>query len=70
MAILSTKQVVKRTGLSVSTIRRRILVDDFPKPRQLTPNRIGWPDDEIDAWEQSRPTGKYVLPENIGKEVA
>ena len=68
MAILSTKQVVKRTGLSVSTIRRRILADDFPKPRQLTPNRIGWPDDEIDAWEQSRPTGKYKLLGNTGKE--
>ena len=58
MAILSTKQVVKRTGLSVSTIRRQISTGNFPSSRQLTPNRIGWSEDEIDTWEQSRPSTK------------
>jgi prophage regulatory protein len=63
MAILSTKQVVKRTGLSVSTIRRQILTGNFPSSRQLTPNRIGWSEEEIDAWEQSRPSNQIVLQE-------
>ena len=63
MAILSTKQVVKRTGLSVSTIRRQILTGNFPSSRQLTPNRIGWSEEEIDAWEQSRPSNQVVLQE-------
>ena len=63
MAILSTKQVVKRTGLSVSTIRRQVLTGNFPSSRQLTPNRIGWSEEEIDAWEQSRPSTQVVLQE-------
>ena len=63
MAILSTKEVVKRTGLSVSTIRRQILTGNFPSSRQLTPNRIGWSEEEIDAWEQSRPSNQIVLQE-------
>ena len=63
MAILSTKEVVKRTGLSVSTIRRQILTGNFPSSRQLTPNRIGWSEEEIDAWEQSRPSTQVALQE-------
>ena len=63
MAILSIKQVVKRTGLSVSTIRRQTLAGNFPSSRQLTPNRIGWPEEEIDAWEQSRPSTQVALQE-------
>ncbi|NCG27455.1 MAG: AlpA family phage regulatory protein [Verrucomicrobiales bacterium] len=61
--MLSTKQVVKRTGLSVSTIRRQVLTGNFPSSRQLTPNRIGWSEEEIDAWEQSRPSNQIVLQE-------
>ena len=65
--MLSRKQVVARTGLSAVTIWRRIKVGDFPKPRQLTPNRIGWPEAEIEVWEQSRPVGIAELPENFKK---
>ena len=57
MSMLSKKQLVERTGLSAVTIWRRIQVGDFPKPRQLTPNRVGWPEDEIKQWEDTRPVG-------------
>jgi predicted DNA-binding transcriptional regulator AlpA len=65
MAMLSKKQVIERTGLSAATIWRRIQVEDFPKPRQLTPNRIAWPEAEIAKWENSRPVGQCELPENL-----
>ena len=65
MAMLSKKEVVARTGLSAVTIWRRIQVGDFPRPRQLTPNRIAWPESEIEAWEESRPIGQCVVPENL-----
>ena len=68
MSMLSKKQVVERTGLSPATIWRRIQAGDFPKPLQLTPNRIAWPDSEIEEWEASRPVGVAELPANFKKK--
>ena len=65
MAMLSKKQVVERTGLSPATIWRRIKAGDFPKPVQLTPNRIGWIEAGVDEWENSRPLGQCEVPENL-----
>ena len=68
MAILSKKQVIERTSLSAVTIWRRTQVGDFPKPRQLTPNRVGWTEESIKEWEESRPVGQCELPENFKAE--
>ncbi len=65
MALLIKKEVVAMTGLCAVIIWRRIQAGDFPKPRQLTPNRVGWPEDEINQWEDSRPVGMCRLPENL-----
>jgi len=67
--MLSKKQVVERIGLSAVTIWRRIRAGDFPKPVQLTPNRIGWRDEDLEKWEASRPVGQMELPENLKKEI-
>ena len=67
MAMLSKKQVIERTGLSDSTIWRRIRAGDFPAPCQLSPNRVAWPDEKIDKWEKSRPVGIAELPANFKK---
>ena len=68
MRMLSKKEVIERTGLSAVTIWRRIRAGDFPKPRQLTPNRIAWTESSIAEWEASRPVGQTELPENFKKE--
>ncbi len=65
MAMLSKKQVVERIGLSPATIWRRIQAGDFPKPTQLTPNRIAWPEKSIEAWEDSRPVGQCEMTANL-----
>jgi len=65
MNILSKKEVVEITGLSPVTIWRRIRAGDFPKPRQLTPNRIGWMESEIVEWRDSRPVGQCEVPDNL-----
>lgn len=66
--MLSKKAVVQRTGLSQVTIWRRVRAGDFPLPRQLTPNKVGWLESEIEEWEQSRPVGIAELPANFRKE--
>jgi prophage regulatory protein len=69
MAMLSKKQVVKRTGLSATTIWRQVRTGGFPKPRQLAPNRIGWVETEVQKWEESRPVGHCKVSINFKEEV-
>jgi prophage regulatory protein len=68
MQMLSKREVVKRTNLSAVTIWRRVQVGDFPKPVQLTPNRIAWTEPSIEEWEASRPVGVSELPSNFKKD--
>ena len=65
MTFISKKQVIERTGLSGPTIWRRVKAGDFPQSRQLTPNRVGWMEAEINEWEESRPVGVSELPLNF-----
>ena len=67
MAMLSKKQVIERTSLSSVTIWRRVRAGDFPPPRQLTPNKVGWLESTIQEWEDSRPVGMAELPVNFQK---
>ena len=68
MRMLSKKEISKRTNLSPVTIWREVKKGRFPKPVQLTPNRIAWTEPSIEEWEQSRPVGIAELPENFRKE--
>lgn len=48
-------EVQKRTGgASRVTIWRWERKGLFPKRRKIGPNMVGWPEDEIDAWVESR----------------
>lgn len=51
-AMLGMHAVVRITGLSESTIKRRVAdrSSDFPKPVKLSTRRIGWHACEIKAW--------------------
>ncbi len=52
--ILKKKQVMERVGLSAVTIWREEKAGLFPNRIQLTERRVGWFEDEIDAWMDSR----------------
>jgi prophage regulatory protein len=54
LRVLTLKEVAERTSLPRTTIWRRRRAGDFPEPIQLTPGRIGWPEEEIDAWLAKR----------------
>lgn len=61
-AILRKSAVCQRVGLSPVQVWRKATdpEDDFPELIQLGPNSVGWYENEIDAWIDSRPRG--VLP--------
>ncbi len=60
MRLLRTKQVMAVTGLSRMTIYRLERAGLFPARRKLGENSVGWIDEDIILWIESRPTG--VVP--------
>lgn len=50
LSIMRLAQVIKRTGLSRSTIYQRIYDDEFPRQIRLGANSVGWLENEIDEW--------------------
>ena len=56
--ILRTPEVVETTGLSKTTIWRRVRGRDFPAPVKLgslATRSIGWRQEEIKRWIEDRP---------------
>ncbi len=52
---ITLSQVVEILTLSSSTIRRIELRDkSFPRRRQISIRRVGWPLDEINEWAAKR----------------
>ncbi len=53
--IIRFKKVREKTGLSRSTVYRRIRRGEFPTPIDLGNGQLGWFDEEIDGWVAARP---------------
>ena len=53
--ILRKREVIKRTGLSDTTIWRLEKKDDFPRRVVITAGgSVGWYEDEVDHWVRDR----------------
>ena len=50
--ILRLKDVMKRTGLSRSTIYMQMSEGKFPQSRSLGARAVGWLESDIDQWIQ------------------
>ncbi|MCL9851150.1 AlpA family transcriptional regulator [Ralstonia solanacearum P673] len=50
MRAIRIKEVIQKVSLSQSTIYAMIAKGNFPKPFELTPGRVGWIEEDIDAW--------------------
>ncbi len=57
--MLRPPEVMARTGLSRTTIWRRVRAGTFPAPSELGQNSIGWPEHSISSWLASRPRRTY-----------
>src|SRR5258708_8550388 len=51
-------EVIELTGMSRSTLKRAIRDREFPPPRKLTRGRVGFRQDEIATWVETRPQAK------------
>jgi predicted DNA-binding transcriptional regulator AlpA len=55
----NAKQICAMFGFSRTHLWRLHRSGDFPNPRQLGPNRVGWLASEVIAWAESRPPVEY-----------
>ena len=53
--ILRLPAVVKATGNKKSQVYSLMASGDFPRPVRISPQCVGWYEDEILEWQQSRP---------------
>ncbi len=58
--IIRFPTVQRKTGLSRTTLWRRVKDGSFPEPVKISARTIGWFSDEIQDWCTSRPR---VIPE-------
>ena len=61
--MLRFADVIECTGLSRSTIWRRVRAGTFPAPISLGENSCGWPENLITEWIESRPVVHYANQE-------
>ena len=52
--LLSTKQVQQLTSLSRTTVWRLESTGLFPSRIQVSPRRVAWSQEEVEAWIESR----------------
>ena len=52
--ILRRPEVETRTGLSRSTIYAMMAAGEFPLPIRLGKRAVGWPEERISSWINSR----------------
>ena len=57
MRVLRTTEVIRRIGLSRSTLWRLERAGDFPERVHLGVNSVGWLETEIDSWLSNRKRG-------------
>lgn len=63
MGFMRCSDVVEATGLSRSTLWRLERAGNFPKRRRLSPGRVAWRSEEIDAWRDAREPARSDKPD-------
>jgi prophage regulatory protein len=62
LTFLSKKKVLEKIPVTAPTLWSWIRQGKFPAPREISPNKVGWIEAEVDAWMQARPLRNYKAP--------
>ena len=60
--LLRIAEVEKQSGLTRSSIYRRIKDGTFPAPRSLGAGQVRWEQSKITGWRKELPEAIYVAP--------
>jgi prophage regulatory protein len=56
--ILRLRDVLADTGLSRTTVYRLIQAGSFPPGVRLSDRAVGWPEEVVEQWKESRPSAR------------
>ncbi|MTW11404.1 AlpA family phage regulatory protein [Pseudoduganella eburnea] len=59
-------EVASLLTLSTATIQKMVRQSEFPPPRKLSAQRVGWLVREVEAWAEERPVSDLPPPPNTG----
>jgi len=57
MGFYSTRQVCELTTYSKTTLWREVKAERFPPPIKISPGRVAFIREQVDAWIQAKVTG-------------
>lgn len=60
--LLHLSEVKTRTGLSRTTVYRKMRQGTFPEPLKIGDRAVRWPESEIDEWLATRPRATGDTP--------
>ncbi|MCA1860955.1 AlpA family phage regulatory protein [Janthinobacterium sp. HSC-3S05] len=60
--------VASLVTLATATIQRMVREGVFPKPRQLSANRVAWLLREVEQWAEERPVSEIAPPLNTRRQ--
>lgn len=60
--------VASLVTLATATIQRMVRDGMFPKPRQLSANRVAWLLREVEEWAEQRPVSGIPPPANTSRQ--
>lgn len=60
--------VASLVTLATATIQRMVREGLFPKPRQLSANRVAWLLREVEEWAEERPVSEIAPPANTSRQ--
>jgi prophage regulatory protein len=59
-------EVASLVTLATATIQKMVRQNEFPRPRKLSAQRVGWLLREVEAWAEERPVSDLPPPPNTG----
>jgi prophage regulatory protein len=63
-------EVANLVTLATATIQRLVRENGFPKPRQISANRVAWLLREVEVWAEERPVSELPPPANTSRRKA
>jgi prophage regulatory protein len=64
--LVTREAAAELVGISVTTLDTEVRQGRFPRPRQLSPRRVGWLVRELEEWAEARPHSELLPPPNTG----
>jgi prophage regulatory protein len=67
MFFLDLDATATAVALAPATVERMVRDGSFPRPRQLSPRRVGWSVQELAQWSAERPIADNLPPPNTSR---